>query len=369
MIANYTRSGTIEPIPAARLLELQLSAFRWIGLGVSVLCLLGFGVGRCFEAIPFLADSMFLQALVLLAPGVAITVGTWSAEHLYGVQLKYTDPSVGNYVSSIWRSFRGGMAWLVMPVLLLLLMIDAISVLPLHQTGKSMVTLVAVGLFIPIALPWLVRRLFQTEPMGEVHSVWVPDLMRRAGAGGTKVVRWNTNGNSFNAMVAGFLPPVKSLFISDRILDELPDEQIAMIVLHEAAHLKRFHVPLRMVAVIPAWLAGLMITRVGGGQSWAMAAGSVVGVLLTLLILRLVAYRTEHDADRVACRTAVELSNEFEQLPKTHQQASEAMGAALLRVTQDHPASQKPTWLHPGVQQRIDVIEQVFESRCENALA
>ena len=358
MIGNYTQSGSLDPIAGARCLETQLAAFRWIGLGVSVLCLLGFGVGRSLETLPVIADSMFLQALILLTPSIAITCGTWSAEHLYGVRMKYTDSSIKNYVVSIWRSFRGGMAWLVIPVLILLLLIDAISLLPLSESSAAMVTIVTVVLFVPLALPWLVQRVFQTEPLPICHATWIPALMARSGVGRTKAVRWNTHGVNFNAMVAGFVPPTRSLFLSDRILDELPNDQIAMIVLHEAAHLKRYHVPIRMLSVIPAWAAGLMVTRIGGDSTWAMATGSIVGVLLTMLILRLVAYRTEHDADVIACRTAVALSDEFEQLPSTYEQATAAMSSALLRVTFDHPAGRKPTWLHPGVQQRIDRMKR-----------
>ena len=361
MVGNYARSGALDPLEAARCLEIQLAAFRWIGLGVSVLCLLGFGLGRSMESIPIVSESMFLQSILLLFPAIAITCGTWSAEHFYGVRMQYTDGTLKNYVVSIWRSFRSGLAWLVVPVLILLMMVDAIAMMPLSPTAAAIVTLVAVVIFIPLALPWLVQRLFPTESLPEHFANWIPGLLTRVGLRRTKVVRWNTNDTNFNAMVAGFVPPVRSLFLSDRILDELPNNQIALIVLHEAAHLKRFHVPLRMLSVIPAWAVGLAITRIGGETSWSMAAGSAVGLLLTLLVLRAVAYRTEHDADIDACRTSVALSDEFDQLPNTYQEAVEVMGSALRRVTFDHPAGRKPTWLHPGVEQRIDTMRKAAE--------
>ena len=141
------------------------------------------------------------------------------------------------------------------------------------------------------------------------------DLMTAAGLRRTRAVRWDTGGRAFNAMVAGFMPPLRTLLISDRLVDELPREQIAMVVLHEAAHLRRRHVPIRMLAILPAWGAGAMVTRIIGEQSWAVAAGSAVGILMTMLILRIVAYRTEYDADVQACRLAAQISDQVDSVP------------------------------------------------------
>jgi hypothetical protein len=111
--------------------------------------------------------------------------------------------------------------------------------------------------------------------------------------------------------------------------------------------------PIRMLALLPAWGAGVLVTKIAGQQSWALAAGSVVGILLTMLILRIVAYRTEHDADVQACRLAAEISGQVEDVPATYEGASEALSAALIRVTFEHPAGSKATWLHPGVAERV----------------
>ena len=126
-----------------------------------------------------------------------------------------------------------------------------------------------------------------------------------------------------------------------------------MVVLHEAAHLRRRHVPIRMLAILPAWGAGALVTRMVGQQSWAVAAGSVVGILLTMLILRIVAYRTEHDADVQACQLAAEISGQVENVPPSYELASEALSAALMRVTFEHPGGRRATWLHPGVAERV----------------
>jgi Zn-dependent protease with chaperone function len=181
-------------------------------------------------------------------------------------------------------------------------------------------------------------------------------LIQAAGLGSTPAFRWDTSGRTFNAMVAGFVPPLRTLLISDRLLDQLPREQIAMVVLHEAAHLRRRHVPLRLLSTLPAWATGMLVTRLASGQSWAVAAGSLVGIAMTIWILRVVAFRTEYDADRVACRLAAEISPQVDHVPASVERAAEMLSAALLRITWDEPAARKATWLHPGVDDRVAAL-------------
>jgi Zn-dependent protease with chaperone function len=360
--ANQLRNEQIDPLVSAEILEKQLARFRWLGLGIVVLCLAGFGLARTLDSISLLQDSMFLQAIILLAPGLAITAGTWSAEHHYGVMMEYTEKGLSNLVRSLWQMFRGGVAWLVAPVMILLGMTDLIAMLPLSEGAARVLSAVMIMLFISLGLPWLIRHLFKTRSLNEPTELWVRQLLSAAGLRRTRAVRWETGGRAFNAMVAGFIPPIRTLLISDRLVDELPREQIAMVVLHEAAHLRRRHVPIRMISVLPAWGTGILVTALLGEQPWAVAAGSVVGILLTVLLLRIVAYRTEYDADVQACRLAVKISGEVDSVPSSYQQASDTMAAALMRVTFDHPGGRKATWLHPGVADRVDWMRRQREA-------
>ena len=139
-----------------------------------------------------------------------------------------------------------------------------------------------------------------------------------------------------------------------------------MVVLHEAAHLRRRHVPLRMLSILPAWGCGALTSRLMGEQSWSVAAGSVVGILMTMIILRLVAYRTEYDADVQACELAEKMAGSVEHVPVTYEAAAESLSSALMRVTFDHPSGRKPTWLHPGVADRVDWMRRQREVPANN---
>ncbi|TWU27072.1 Peptidase family M48 [Novipirellula galeiformis] len=351
-------AGNIEPIQGAQWLETQLDVFRWLGLGVVVMCLAGFGLARNLDAMPVIQNSMFLQSLVLLFPGLAISAASWSAEHRYGVLLEYADRGIVTHLRSIVSSFRGGVAWLVVPILMLLASADAITRLPISQQQAGWVMAGALVLFLCVGLPWLASRLFKTGPLDGEAEAWVASLLSASGLQRTKAVRWDTEGRSFNALITGFVPPLRTLLLSDRLLDELPRGQLAMVVLHEAAHLRRRHVPLRMLSILPAWGVGAGVTRLAGDASWAMVAGSVVAIILTLGVLRLIAYRTEFDADVQACRLAEKIAPSVSEVPESYAAAAEALSRALIRVTEDHPAARKPTWLHPGVVDRIECIRR-----------
>lgn len=351
-------AGNIEPIQGAQWLETQLDVFRWLSLGVIVMCLGGFGLARSLDTLPVIQHSMFLQALVLLFPGLALAAASWSAEHRYGVVLDYTDRGIVSHLRSIISSFRGATAWLVIPVLMLLASADAISQLPISEAQTGWVMGISLVVFLGAGMPWLVSRLFKTCPLDSDTEIWVANVLSAAGLRRTKMVRWQTEGNSFNALITGFVPPLRTLLLSDRLLDELPREQVAMVVLHEAAHLRRRHVPLRMFSILPAWAVGAMVTHFAGEASWAMVAGSVVAIALTLVMLRWVAYRTEFDADVQACRFAEQIASSVEGVPSTYTAASETLSRALIRVTADHPAARKPTWLHPGVVDRIECMRR-----------
>ncbi len=343
----------LDPLICAELLDKQLRVFRWIGLGLVVLCLGGFGLGGAIMSVPVVESSTLLQALILLAPGLAMMAGTWSAEHQFGVMMGYTASGPRNYISSLTMTFRSGIGWLLFPVIGLLGINDVIAMLPVSEQTAGLLTGSAVLLLIVVGVPALIHRMFKTSPLREPNATWIRELLSAAGVARTRAVRWETGGQTYNALVAGFVPPLRSLLISDRLIDQLPREEVAMVVLHEAAHLRRRHMPLRMLAILPAWASGTLVTQLFANQSWAVAAGTLFGILMTLLILKSVAYRTEHDADVQACELATRISSRVDNVPATYEEAAEALATALLRVTRDQPEYRKATWLHPGVSERV----------------
>jgi len=356
--AQQIHNEDVDPLIGNELIERQMTAFRWLGLGIVVLCLAGFGLAKATEQLPILNHSFFLQALILLAPGLTIAIGTWSAEQYYRSLTGLSEKKLTIHLSCLWKRFRGTVAWLAVPILLFLGMTDVIGTLPIDDGVAVGITLAGMTLFLLLGLPWLIRHLLKTSRLDVLTETWIDQIMTVAGLRRTQILRWHTGNRSFNAMVTGFIPPLRTLLISDRLLDELPQEQVAMVVLHEAAHLRRFHVPLRMLTIVPAWLLGGFTTRLAGDHPWGIIAGTIVAIALTLIALRIAAFRTELDADLHACRIAVNMADRIEGVPATYQQASTALSSALMRITLEHPTARKASWLHPGVSQRIGSLQR-----------
>ena len=117
-----------------------------------------------------------------------------------------------------------------------------------------------------------------------------------------------------------------------------------------------------MLSLLPAWIAGAaissMLAESAWAAPWALAIGSAFGILMTLLILRIVAYRCEYDADLQACKMAERFSGSVPGVPTSYAAAADVLGDALLRVTADSVESRNPTWLHPSVSDRISSMRR-----------
>lgn len=362
------RSGVSVTV-AARWLAIQLDALRWLGLGVVLLCLGGFGLAGAIERLSFFQHSMLAKAIVLLFPGLVILLAGWSAERRFHVHAELAEASLTAHFQALWRTFRAGAGWLIFPVIAVLGCADLIARLPLGAGIVSAITAIFLLILISLGLPWLMRFLLSTGPLSGESEAWIRNLLRSVGLKPVRCVRWNTDGRSYNAMIAGFVPGLRTLMVSDRVLDELPPDQLAMVLLHEAAHLRRFHVPLRMLAVLPAWSAGAVLTNLLGEMPWASLVGSLAGVVLTVTLLRLVGHRTEYDADAEACRMAANIGGAISGVPGTVADGAAALASALRHVTADSPAARQSSWLHPSLDRRLQSLERVVGIESPQAAA
>lgn len=359
MMVLQVRRGYMRLRDAARMLEIQLDVFRWLGLPVILICLGAFSLAAWAESHPIFGTSMALQAIVLLAPGITILLATWSAEHVFGARLGLTDPSLRNYFASLLSGLRSGPAWLILPTMLFLLLGDLAETVEPFTSNRALPICIGIGIVaVAFALPWLVSKVVRQQPMRAEQRDDIMNWLGRVGMptsgwSATRVVRWDTNSRVFNALVAGIFRPGRLLLLSDRVLDELTRGQLMMVVMHEVAHVRRWHVPIRMAAVAPAWFVSIWVGSLFQNEAWGATVGGLAGLLLTVGTLSLVAYITEWDADAVACRLAVKASAGEEGLPATEEEAAGMMATALGRVTAGHPAARRASWLHPSLAMRV----------------
>ncbi|MEM6364677.1 MAG: M48 family metalloprotease [Planctomycetota bacterium] len=387
-MAGQVRRERIPWSTGMRWLQLQLDILRWLGLPVTLICLGLFRLAPMVVAAPVLEHSLMLQSVVLLMPGIIVLMATWSAEHCFGIKLGLTEKGIDGWSRSMLRAFRAGPAWLLGPTLVFMALGDVLS-FAVTWGWFELPTLDAVGLrepilwiagilvglvvvwFLPRAITWLIK----TEPIHPEQLRQLEQWLHAVGISthpvwGTAPIRWNTSHRSLNAMIAGLIPWGRRLLISDRILDELPTNQLMMVIMHEVAHAKRFHVPLRMLSMLPAWFASAFLSEwlVRNGwmpESWGPIIGGVGGLFVTIGLLGLIAYATEIDADATACRLAVKaMQQSFDATSSSQDETSflrlarASMRDALIRVTAGHPASRRASWLHPSLEMRLRWLGQ-----------
>lgn len=387
----------------AEQMRILMEAFRWLAIPITLLCHVGFSLPAWLSAQPMLEHSMTLQAAGLLAPGMILLVATWSAEFWFAALAGNQARSISDYVGAMVRCMRGGPAWLIVPALIFISLGDVADIVKRRLLDSSswsdaqsdLVTwgLIALGgLVLVAALPWLVRWIAKTEPVDVENRREIETWLQRCGISthpvfGMQIARWDTGRRMLNAMVAGIIRPGRLLLLSDRLLDELPRGSRMMVVMHEVAHVRRHHLPIRMAAILPAWFvsswsSSLLIEYGVLDGVWGAGVGGVLGLITTIVTLGAVSQLSELDADAVACRLAVEACRRQAELRPTAQRptadffpssdhdhangiemtealAAELLVDALTRVTADHPASRKFSWLHPSLATRVGRLRRI----------
>jgi Zn-dependent protease with chaperone function len=156
------------------------------------------------------------------------------------------------------------------------------------------------------------------------------------------------------AAIVGWIPGFRRLWIGDGLLRQLTEQQLDMVILHELAHVSRWHFLWRVSPALLAALAAALIWSVWPVETITlvtreMAAAGVAGSLL-LMCLGPVARRCELDADRQAVLLATQ---HCEWVDGRVGLAASEMGAALISLLQPTPAAAQATWLHPSLAQRL----------------
>ncbi|XZE54499.1 M48 family metalloprotease [Planctomycetaceae bacterium SH139] len=352
-------SGDVGYGAAAVAFGVQMDLMRWLGLAISTLMLVGFGLAGLLDQLPLIDQSVALRSLLLLSPALLATAWSWFCE------LRFDAATHPRQIDTRWlqyliNMFRMQAAWLVVPVLVLLTLVDICQfALGIDPASGAMVGGLCALIALPLLLPMILGKIWKLHPIEDPRLAdWCQQLLTATRVRGLKILRWETGGSFCTAMVAGFLPGFRRLLLSDALLWRLTPAQTAMVVLHELAHVRRFHLPLRLFVLLPVWLVASGITMLFEHFAYADMIGIAAGLAMSLVTLRWVAYRTELDADAVAVKLAVAISGKVPGVPATAVDAGETLAQALLAVTADQPAARKATWLHPSIDDRCRALRR-----------
>lgn len=362
--ARQVNQGEVSYLPASAALNTQMDWLRWLGLALSTWALTGFGLAGIIDNIPWIGESMAVRSSLLALPAVLATMWSWCCELRFDAETHPNSIERHGYLRHLGSMLRLQGAWLLVPVLALLAIMDLSQWI--LRTSAASGAIVSGGIaivVIPFLLPKILGTIWHLTPItNPSKGAWCDQLIAATGIQGIRLYQWNTGGTVCTAMVAGFLPRFRRLLVSDALLWRLSPAETAMVLLHELAHIRKWHLPLRLIALIPVWGLATAISYLFSQFAYADVMGIAVGLTASMLILRLVAYRTEYDADLTAVQMASQVSRSVPGVPSNRASAAAALASALDIVTADNPSSRRATWLHPSVTDRCERLRQMADA-------
>lgn len=307
--------------------------------------------------------------------------------HLFGLQWVWTSPSLPLLWNasrlpgpSVWRLWQhiatdllARMQWYLLPVLLPLMVVvggrELLECSPIwtELDWMTQVVTLTVG---SMAVVWLVFPLalgclLPTRPLDDpILRAWSHQISRSLRLGCREVTQWDTQHRVANAMVLGGLPGWRKILISDLLCRALTRSEVGAVFLHEAGHLRRYHLGWRMATLalaaqvlllgieqanaIDLSLAEDSLERLGGGflafSAWLMTS---------LLLLGFVSRSLEFDADAFVVEHALQHTRHLggTTTPTTRQPPSatdDRLPPPRVEPTDAEPTDAEPTVTEPA---------------------
>ncbi len=270
-------------------------------------------------------EIWMLPFLVLFIPAAILFVVAWGERGrvevaAYEKRGKTVPPALLHPVRSSVR--RNGIA--LIPILVIYGVIEAIwvagalGVEPLRVASQwfevmpllSFAVVFGIVLLALPFLPWVINRFLggQSFPEGRLRRV-LERGAERIRLRYRDIVLWRTNNSVVNAMVVGFTPGTRRIFLTDGLVNALSEDEIMAVFFHEAGHAKRGHLPLLLLLFFST---GLLFHAF---ESPLLAIGLPVGFMvlvhfavLWFVILGFVSRRFEREADLYGAEHASILS-------------------------------------------------------------
>jgi len=376
LAGQLRQEGRRRRAAVARLLKLVRGLHAGLWLAVAAGILYGFQWPQLVRVNWRLDHAFLLDEILILTPVLLPIVLSWAA--FYRIERAVQSNAgagcpAGPVVTGCqYLSFqvRHCMGVLLVPVVGLLAIRDGAELLLPGFRGSALAggvylaTIVALILFFPV----LLRYVWRTQPLaaGPLRAR-LEVVARRAGFRAREILVWNTNHLAVNAAVAGLLPHLRYVFLTDGLLEHLNDEKVEAVFGHEIGHLRHRHLLLRLsalVAPVSLWLLlgqlfpwvrerfGELASSLGGSGQVHVALVAVMGLAsYMLLVFGPYCRLLERQADLFGCRM---LAPEAESGPvETYVAALEGLATAS-GVDRD-----APSWQHASIARRIEFLCRV----------
>jgi Zn-dependent protease with chaperone function len=214
---------------------------------------------------------------------------------------------------------RQNLALVFAPLLLLLVLKGLGRLFPEAHQGpwESVISYAggALSLAVILCLPWLLRLVLGLKPLpaGPLRSR-LEAAARRVNFRCSNILVWHTRGGVDNAMVAGVVPWVRYVILTDRLLTDLTPDEVEAVFGHEMGHAKHHHMlyylgfllgSFAFVFLLWSWLALYLHLPdpVAKDTPWSgLPMVTMLGAYI-FVVFGFLSRRCERQADVYGCRT------------------------------------------------------------------
>jgi Zn-dependent protease with chaperone function len=327
-----------------------------------------------------LAEWPLIDELLILLPIVGPLLPIWAAAYWLentGARRDCESPSPKSKVSLgsyVWQQARHHLGLVLVPPLAVVGVLEsfkAVRIAPEKLELQWWFLLPLLGSMF-LFMPLLVRRLWHTTslPAGPLRDS-LEAVCQSRNCSLRDVLIWHTGGTMANAAIVGVLPWLRHMLLTDVLVARLTDDQLLAVARHELAHVRRWHLLLRLGALLLPVLWWTVIAN-----SWPDATRNLPAILVeacrlpsgvvllaapAALLLYAVAVvggysrLLEHDADLDSA--LVEHSGAADAV------MAASLGSALVTICGRGRASLLSNWLHPSTDARIQFLGNAIASR------
>ncbi len=362
-------SGRLDGKSSQQRWETWLEVIAWVWAASALAVLFLGSWPQVVRSVPLAIAWPLVDDLLILAPLIAslvlVWVACWRVDRLLRLSAGDSPVSLWQYVMLRARHYLG------------LSLLPALAILGIQETAVRLewtsgaddrrawwlwgALLAAAVLGLPLILRWL----WQVQQVAD--SPLKQRLLascRALGCGVRDIVVWRTGGTLANAAVTGLVPGMRTIFLTDGLIASLNDDELDVVVRHEAAHLSRRHLWQRMMLLGLPMLAYFALQArqpqaivaasefllyLGIAPVWQMSLLMPLAVMAyALLMMGWMARMHEHDADLAACRVGAAI--DAAEVAHLH--------SALVKLVGDSHEYRCGRWLHPSVLQRVAFLNR-----------
>lgn len=274
------------------------------------------GIGKLLEIEPY--RQMFPGAeLLILAPFLVALIGSWAC--FYEGEKVFHDTAAPAVALTPFWSRRAYLLFhlrhhlaLVFVVIGMLALQKGLGRLPEFQ-DSALLKWLLVGLIVGMlgCFPWVLRLVLGLKPLpaGPLRDRLL-SAANRLRFRFSNILLWNTNGAVANAMVAGIVPQVRYVVLTDRLISDLTPDEVEAVFGHEVGHVKHHHMAFYLTFILISIgtlsvLATLLRLDEWFKSNEDMAILPMIGILggYIFVVFGFLSRRCERQADIFGCRT------------------------------------------------------------------